>query len=54
MKTSFTKTCPKCNTIVSITEVGEKYPAKTYEHYYCPVCGDSLVQKNTMYLLMNQ
>ena len=23
MKTSFTKTCPKCNTIVSITEVGE-------------------------------
>lgn len=49
MKTSFTKICPKCNTLVCITEVGEKYPAKTYDHYYCPVCGDSLGQKNTMY-----
>lgn len=49
MRTSFTETCPKCKTIVRITEVDEKYPAKTYDHYYCPVCGYSLGQKNTMY-----
>lgn len=49
MRTSFTKDCPKCRTLVRITEVGEKYPAKTYDHYYCPVCGVSMGQKNTLY-----
>lgn len=41
--------CPQCKTKVRVTEVGEKFPSKTYDHYYCPVCGISLGQKNTLY-----
>lgn len=49
MRTTFYKSCPICNTLVKIEEVGEKYPAKMYDHYYCPVCNNSMGQKNTMY-----
>lgn len=49
MKTSFFKLCPKCGTEVCIREIGEKFPAKTFDHFYCPVCNTSLGQKNTMY-----
>ena len=49
MNRTFYETCPCCGTYVKIEEVGDKYPAKTYDHYYCPVCEKSLGQKNTMY-----
>lgn len=49
MRTSFIETCPKCGTLVRIDEVGEKNPAKTDDFYYCPVCGISIGQKNTLY-----
>ena len=49
MRTSFIEICPKCGTLVRIDEVGEKNPAKTYDFYYCPVCGISIGQKNTLY-----
>lgn len=49
MRSTFYKVCDTCKTEVRIDEVGEKYPAKTYDHFYCPVCNNSLGQKNTMY-----
>lgn len=49
MRDQFYSTCGKCKTQVIIKEVGNKYPAKTYDHYYCPVCGCAMGQKNTMY-----
>lgn len=49
MRNTFYEICDVCKTVVKIEEIGEKYPAKTYDHYYCPVCNNSMGQKNTMY-----
>lgn len=49
MHSSFVVTCPKCNTVFRVKEIGEKYPAKCYDPYYCPVCYEIVGYKNTMY-----
>lgn len=49
MASIFYVDCPRCKTHIRVEEVGTRFPARSCDPIYCPVCEGIVVHKNTMY-----